>query len=84
MNCFIDKGEGENLENLSTCFSIPEKEPFDSKNWANFIVIPVSRPQLSLNQGQPVLSPLQPSAQTLLEGPAAARRRTGASSRHSD
>lgn len=32
MNCFIDKGEGENLENLSTCFGIPATEPFFSKN----------------------------------------------------
>lgn len=37
MNCFMDRGEGENLENLSTCLGIPATEPFFSKNWANFI-----------------------------------------------
>lgn len=33
----MDNGEGENLENLSTCFGIPANEPFFNKNWANLI-----------------------------------------------
>lgn len=36
MNCFMDSGEGENFENLSTSFGIPA-EPFFSKSWANFM-----------------------------------------------
>lgn len=41
MNCFIDRGDGENLENLSTCFGIPPTKLFFSKNWANFIFSPL-------------------------------------------
>lgn len=52
----MDKGEGENLENLSTCFGIPKTEPFFNKNWANFIFPLFCGPQLSVNQGQSVLS----------------------------
>lgn len=37
MNCFMDRGDGENFENLSTCFSIPTTEPFLNSIWANFI-----------------------------------------------
>lgn len=28
----MDNGDGENLENLSTCFGIPRTEPFFSRN----------------------------------------------------
>lgn len=39
----MDKGEGENLENLSTCFGIPATEPLFSSNWANLIFAPLLR-----------------------------------------
>lgn len=39
MNCFIDNGEGENLEKRSTCFGIFDFALF-SKSCANFILIP--------------------------------------------
>lgn len=54
MNCFIDKGEGENLENLSTCFGIPATEPLFSNSWANLIFSLVR----SLLQHPPVLTVL--------------------------
>lgn len=38
MNCFIESGDGENLENLSTCFGMLNLEVFFSKIWANFIL----------------------------------------------
>ena len=37
MNCFIDKGEGENLANRSTCFGIPTIRLFFNRYCANFI-----------------------------------------------
>lgn len=62
-NCFMDNGEGENLENLSTCFGIPRTEPFFNRNWPSFIfpaatkapVFPAARPgpQLKRRAAQP-------------------------------
>lgn len=40
MNCFMDSGDGENLEKRSTCFGIPRTEPFFHRNWPNFIFSP--------------------------------------------
>lgn len=40
MNCFIESGDGENLENLSTCFGMLNLEVFFSKMCANFILNP--------------------------------------------
>lgn len=58
MNCFMDKGEGENLENLSTCLGIPASEPLFNKNWANLIFPPLQQtpPQLPQFMGRAVLS----------------------------
>lgn len=33
----MDNGDGENLENLSTCFGIPRTEPFFNRNCPNLI-----------------------------------------------
>lgn len=50
INCFIDRGDGENLENLSTCLGIPATKLFFNKSWANFIFPPLWRPQLYQKQ----------------------------------
>lgn len=49
MNCFIESGEGENLENLSTCFGMLNLEVFFSNIWANFILNPKSKSRWTWN-----------------------------------
>lgn len=46
MNCFIDSGDGENLENLSTCLGMFSFELFFSMIWANFMMIFKWNPQI--------------------------------------
>lgn len=46
MNCFIDSGDGENFENLSTCLGMFSFELFFSMIWANFMLIFKWNPQI--------------------------------------
>lgn len=59
-NCFMDSGDGENLEKRSTCFGIPRTEPFFHRNWPNFIFCPPHPPSNCYRGSR--LSPTRPGA----------------------